>query len=95
MILELRSTIVVDRKLKHPRNLELEIPLTRPRMLALVLYTGCDCNYAMSAAERSGDYETWKWFSFLLGEALLNGRAKTEGAGTFYSGTLRCVTCVP
>ena len=39
-------------------------------MLAVVLYTGCDCNYAMCAAERDGDRRTWKWFSDLLYRAI-------------------------
>lgn len=45
-------------------------PLTRAHMLALILYTGCDCNYAMCTAERNGDYETWRWLSWLLKEAI-------------------------
>ena len=49
---------------------ELYSPLTRAHMLAVILYTGCDSNYAMCAAERKGDYETWPWFSFLLRDAL-------------------------
>ena len=52
-------------------------------MLALVLYTGCDSNYAMCAAERGGDYATWPWFSFLLHWAL--SKLPTE-EGTVYSG---------
>ena len=69
---------VVDRKLAHPRCLKIQAtlvkklkkyyardysPLTRAHMLAVVMYTGCDCNYAMCAAERSGDRQTWQWFS--------------------------------
>lgn len=28
---------------------------SRAQMLAVIMYTGCDSNYAMCAAERSGD----------------------------------------
>ena len=55
-------------------------------MLALVLYTGCDCNYAMCAAERSGDLTTWKWFSFLLREALFALPIEDGGGAVVYSG---------
>ena len=39
-------------------------------MLAVVMYTGCDCTYAMCEAERDGDFETWRVFSSLLGTAV-------------------------
>ena len=39
-------------------------------MLALVLYTSRDCNYAMCAAERDGDYDTWWRLSRCLEEAI-------------------------
>lgn len=64
--------VIVDRKMAHPRCKEIQArlrqfksevdeswELTRPMMLALVLYTGCDCTYDMCVAERSGDYQTW------------------------------------
>ena len=47
------------------------VQLTRAQMLALVLYTGCDCNYDLCAAERGGDFTKWKWFSKLLDEAIV------------------------
>lgn len=67
---------VVDRKMEHPRNhtagheekdaARTRIVTSRGQMLALVLYTGCSCTYAMSKAEREGDRETWRWFSYVL-----------------------------
>jgi len=60
---------------------------SRAQMLAIVLYTGCDCNYAMCAAERSGDYDTWRWFSWLLGEALRRLQlGRHDDAPVAYSG---------
>lgn len=56
-------SVVVDRKLKHPKNQRRGDKLhiaSRAEMLALVLYTGCDCTYALCKAERSGDYGKWK-----------------------------------
>ena len=63
-------------------------PLHRAHMLALILYTGCDSNYAMCAAERDGDYETWKWFSWLLNQAVdrLYYGNETETTPVAYSG---------
>ena len=31
----------------------------RDKMLALVLYTGCDCNYDLCSSQRNGDYNKW------------------------------------
>jgi len=59
--------------------------VTRAQMLAIVLYTGCDCNYAMCAAERSGDRKTWRWFSWLLRQAIRRLSSDTE-ASIAYSG---------
>ena len=53
-------------------------------MLAVVLYTGCDCNYAMCAAERDGDYDTWKFFPQLLFNALQ--RLESDHEPVAYSG---------
>eukprot|EP01084_Bolivina_argentea_P260387 439709_1 len=61
---------VVDQKLKHIRHKQMGSPLRRDHMLALVLYTGCDCNYAMCAAQRNGNYNKWKWFDYCLRHAI-------------------------
>ena len=50
----------------YAKNKSLAFPLSRAKMLAVILYTGCDCNYDMCAAERDGDFDKWKWFSSLL-----------------------------
>eukprot|EP01083_Nonionella_stella_P133551 406029_1 len=36
---------VVDEKMKHHRHKLMGQPLNKGQMLAIVLYTGCDCNY--------------------------------------------------
>ena len=87
---------VVDRKMAHARCKAIQeslakdgYPMTRANMLAVVLYTGCDCTYAMSAAERDGDYDTWPWFSWLLGTALgklVTGRHDDAPQFTVHSG---------
>ena len=71
-----------DFEVRHGYRKVGDLRMNRAKMLALVLYTGCDCNYAMCAAERSGDYATWRWFSHLLFEALF---ALPREGGVVYS----------
>ena len=49
---------------KHKK--ELLYPLTRAQILALLLYTGCECNYDMCKSQRNGDYKKWKYFDDCL-----------------------------
>ena len=44
--------------------------LSRPEMLALVLYTGCDCNYDLCQSQRNGNHSKWKIFDSLLYDAI-------------------------
>eukprot|EP01084_Bolivina_argentea_P152502 266025_1 len=53
-------------KYKLHDNKELGSPLTRGQMLALVLYTGCECNYDLCGQQRNGNYDKWKWFDYCL-----------------------------
>lgn len=46
---------------------------------------GCDCNYAMCTAERSGDHDTWKYFSRVLKNALLR---KDPYTGRVFTGEI-------
>ena len=69
---------------KMPRDEDGDPILNIATMLALVLYTGCECTYAMCAAERDGDYKTWRWFSHLLWLAL--AELPNEKGVTVYSG---------
>lgn len=95
--------LVVDRKMSHPKNMwsaddtaviTKEKKVGQPRMdraelLAVVLYTGCDCNYAMCAAERDGDYKTWQWFSALLFLALTIDVDRGRNRPRLFSGKFR------
>ena len=71
---------VVDKKLKHPRHLAMEHPLNHVGMLALVLYTSCDCNYDLCKSQRSGDYKKWKYFDQFLGQAIKRLSSRERGS---------------
>merc|ERR1712039_632075 len=45
-------------------------PLNDGELLALVLYTGCDCNYDLTTCLLSGNYEKWRVFDFTLSTAI-------------------------
>eukprot|EP01084_Bolivina_argentea_P286352 491198_1 len=47
---------IVDEKLKSHRHKLMGCPLNRGEMLALILYTGCECNYDLCKSQRNGDY---------------------------------------
>lgn len=68
-----------------------EAIFNRAQMLAFILYTGCDCTYDMSAAERDRDFDTWPWFSFLLQQAIFTSdlarQYKSNQNDVLYSGT--------
>ena len=72
LVLENGSSIlgIVNKKIKHPRHFAMGSPLSDVGMLALVLYTGCDCNYDLCKSQRSGDYQKWKYFDRFLGQAI-------------------------
>lgn len=63
---------IVDAKMGHRRHRRLPRSrrLSRAMMLAVVLYTGCDCNYALCRVMRENDEVTWQWFTWLLEEAI-------------------------
>eukprot|EP01084_Bolivina_argentea_P161721 281508_1 len=50
---------VVKYKLNHSRHKRIGSPLYTCHMLALILYTGCECNADLCATQRSGDYTKW------------------------------------
>eukprot|EP00484_Ammonia_sp_Unknown_P026388 CAMPEP_0197025842 /NCGR_PEP_ID=MMETSP1384-20130603/6059_1 /TAXON_ID=29189 /ORGANISM="Ammonia sp." /LENGTH=180 /DNA_ID=CAMNT_0042454419 /DNA_START=1 /DNA_END=543 /DNA_ORIENTATION=- len=55
-------------------------------MLALILYTGCECNYDLCASQRSGDYRKWKWFDYCLYFAITELSMLEEGEFSVFSG---------
>ena len=75
-----------DQKMNHPRHKALGSPLTRAQMLALILYTGCGCNYDLCKSHRSGDYEKWKWFDACLYKAIEALNDKETGSYKLYTG---------
>ena len=48
---------VADNKMFHPRHLKIKSPLRRDHMMALIVYTGAECNYDLCKYQRKGDYE--------------------------------------
>eukprot|EP01084_Bolivina_argentea_P216131 367194_1 len=61
---------IVAEKYNHIRHKQMNWPLRHDHILALLLYTGCDCNYDLCSEQRKGNYEKWKWFDFILYEAI-------------------------
>eukprot|EP01084_Bolivina_argentea_P202571 346095_1 len=77
---------IVDQKMECNRHILMGRPLNRDNMLALILYTGCDCNYDLCATQRKGDYQKWKWFDYCLYEAIFKLRCNETGSFFVYSG---------
>eukprot|EP01084_Bolivina_argentea_P152503 266026_1 len=74
-------------KYKLHDNKELGSPLTRGQMLALVLYTGCECNYDLCGQQRNGNYDKWKWFDYCLYEGICALQLREAGSSfPVYSG---------
>ena len=61
-------------------------PLSRDYMLALILYTGCDCNYNLCSSQRNGDYHKWKFFDYCLWNAICTLSLKENARYPVYSG---------
>jgi len=55
---------------EHPFHVSIGKPLNDGELLALLLYTGCDCNYDLTRCLLSDDYETWCVFDFTLSTAI-------------------------
>lgn len=55
---------------EHPFHVSIGKPLNDGELLALVLYTGCDCNYELTRCLLRDDYETWCVFDFTLSTAI-------------------------
>mmetsp|Transcript_5332 Transcript_5332/g.8921 ORF Transcript_5332/g.8921 Transcript_5332/m.8921 type:complete len:390 (+) Transcript_5332:93-1262(+) len=77
---------IVDAKMQHIRHLSMDRPLRRDHMLALVLYTGCDCNYDLCATQRNGKYLKWKWFDYCLYWAIIRLSRRETGSFAVFSG---------
>eukprot|EP00483_Globobulimina_turgida_P012529 UN12552 len=55
-------------------------------MLAIILYTGTDCNYKMCEKQRNNDYVTWKWFDYCLFNGIELLSRNETGKFALYSG---------
>lgn len=61
---------VVNEKIDATYHKRLGSPLSRGEMLALILYTSCDCNYALCKSQRKGDYTKWVLFDAALNNGI-------------------------
>eukprot|EP01084_Bolivina_argentea_P273425 465754_1 len=77
---------VVDKKINCRRHRMMGSPLNKAEMLALVMYTGCDCNYDLCKSQRNGVYEKWKWFDKCLWNAIYKLSLHETGKYCLYSG---------
>eukprot|EP01084_Bolivina_argentea_P036459 67457_1 len=78
---------IVDQKLSHQRHLMMGSPIkTRDKMLALILYTGCQCNYDLCLSQRNGDYSKWKWFDWCLYHGISDLWKRETSSYSVYSG---------
>eukprot|EP01084_Bolivina_argentea_P208501 355450_1 len=62
---------IIDEKMNHKRHKAVGSPLRKDHMLALILYTSCECNYDLCKSQRNGDYNKWKVFDYCLWNAIL------------------------
>eukprot|EP01084_Bolivina_argentea_P244069 408963_1 len=77
---------IVDEKMKAKRHQIMDSPLNRAQMLAIILYTGCDCNFDLCISQRNGDFMKWKWFDFCLYYGIQKLSEKETGSYKLYSG---------
>lgn len=82
--------IVDENYMNHIRHIKMGKPLSRAEMLSIVLYTGCECNYAMCKSQRSGDYRKWIIFDYLLNNAISNLHDHERGEYAVYTGIGNC-----
>eukprot|EP01084_Bolivina_argentea_P104552 187200_1 len=61
---------IVKEKMNDPRHKRLGFPLYDHHILALLVYTGGDCNYDLCAAQRNGNYKKWKVLDWCLNSAI-------------------------
>eukprot|EP01084_Bolivina_argentea_P202728 346325_1 len=77
---------IVNDKMNHIRHKTVGKPLNRAEMLALILYTGAECNYDLCKSQRNGDYNKWKWFDYCLFDAIYKLSVGECGNFSVYSG---------
>ena len=62
--------VVNDKMECKMHKIHFGLPLKQHEMLALLLYTGCDCNYDLCSSQREGNYDKWKCFDYCLYNAI-------------------------
>eukprot|EP01084_Bolivina_argentea_P088187 159236_1 len=77
---------IVEDKMDHIRHKQMGSPLTKAQMLALILYTGCDCNYDLCKSQRNGNYNKWKYFDTCLYKAISAIHGREAGCYKIYTG---------
>ena len=77
---------IVDSKMNCFQHLEIGKPLNRGYILALILYTGCDCTYDLCSTQRNGNYLKWKWFDYNLYFAIQTLSDRETGHFHVFSG---------
>ena len=82
---------LINEKMNHPRHVKYGQPLNRGEILALILYTGTDCNYNLCKCLRefknSFNYcNKWKWFDYCLHYAISKLSLCEYGNYSVYSG---------
>jgi hypothetical protein len=76
----------VNDKINSHQHQLLGSPLNRAEMLALILYTGCECNWYLCLSQRNKDFHTWKWFDYNLFYAIDKLHAVESGKYQIYTG---------
>eukprot|EP01084_Bolivina_argentea_P058240 106345_1 len=77
---------IVEEKLNSKRHKILGNVLNKNEMLAIVLYTSCDCNYDLCKTQRNGDYKKWQIFDYYLYHAINKLCGAELGSYKLYSG---------
>eukprot|EP01083_Nonionella_stella_P153809 494659_1 len=77
---------IVNAKMDDIRHVQMGKPLHKHHMLALILYTGCQCNYDLCKSQRNGDYKKWKIFDYSLSNAIELLSKHEKGSCKLYSG---------
>lgn len=77
---------IVNEKMKHPQHKALGYPLNKAKMLSIVLYTGCECNWYLSEATRTGEWDKWPVFERILSGAIRRLSYREYGEYPVYCG---------
>ncbi len=70
---------MVDYKMNNIRHKQINSPLNRGEMLALILYTNGKCSYDLCKSQRMNNYNKWKWFDYCLYNAIRQISRKETG----------------